>query len=106
MPVKELPVRPAAKTRAGVGAMGDARRGPDRFYTAMGVIAILVAAAGFGGSVHAVASGAKTLTLLVHLHAAVSSAWLVLYIVQTGLVTTGRITVHRRLGIAAVALAV
>lgn len=86
--------------------MGEPSCRPRRFYMAMGVVAILVAAAGFGGSFRAVVTGAKSLTPLVHLHAAVFSAWLVLYLVQSGLVATGRITVHRRLGIAAVVLAV
>jgi len=73
----------------------------------MGIVAILVAAAGFGGSLlYGTVTGAKTLTPLVRLHAAVFSSWLVLYLVQTGIVATGRTEVHRRLGIASVVLGV
>ena len=86
--------------------MGESSNRHRRFYMVMGVVAILVAAAGFGRSFYGVMTGTKTLTLLVHLHAAVFSAWLVLYLVQAGLVATGRTAVHRRLGIVGVALAV
>ena len=72
----------------------------------MGIVAVLVTAAGFGGSFYGVVTGAKSLTPLVHLHAAVFSAWLVLYLVQTGLVASGRTVLHKRLGIAGVVLAV
>lgn len=77
---------------------------PGRFYMAMGIIAILVVAGGFGSSFYNVATGAKTLTPLVHLHAATFSAWLVLYVVQTGLVATRRVAAHQWLGIAGVVL--
>jgi hypothetical protein len=72
----------------------------------MGIIAILVVAGGFGSSFYSVATGAKTLTPLVHLHAATFSAWLVLYIVQSGLVVSGRVAIHQWLGIAGVVLSV
>jgi hypothetical protein len=46
------------------------------------------------------------LPALVHVHAIVFSAWLVLLLVQTTLIASGRIRVHRRLGYAGVVLAV
>lgn len=39
-------------------------------------------------------------TLLVHLHAALFSTWVLLFIAQTTLVAQGRIAVHWRLGVA------
>ncbi|MGA3201648.1 MAG: hypothetical protein ABSF12_04025 [Bryobacteraceae bacterium] len=42
---------------------------------------------------------------LVHVHAAVFSAWILLLIVQTSLVSAGRLDLHRRLGILGAALA-
>jgi hypothetical protein len=72
----------------------------------MGVVALLVVAAGFTRSVHGAVTGSAPLTPLVHLHAAVFLAWVVLYLVQTTLVATSRTAVHRRLGYAAVGLAV
>jgi hypothetical protein len=38
--------------------------------------------------------------LLVHIHGAVFTLWILLLIVQTSLVTAGRVDVHRRLGMA------
>jgi hypothetical protein len=72
----------------------------------MGVVALLVVCAGFAGSVHGTITGSARLSALVHLHAAVSLGWLVLYLVQTTLVAAGRTAVHRRLGLVAAGLAV
>jgi FtsH-binding integral membrane protein len=44
-------------------------------------------------------------TFLVHVHGALFTAWVLLFIVQTGLVATRRVSVHRRLGMAGAALA-
>ena len=49
--------------------------------------------------------GNKPFTLLVHIHGALFTAWVLLFIVQTALVATHRVAVHRRLGIAGAALA-
>ena len=46
------------------------------------------------------------LGVLLHLHGAVFTAWLVVFIVQTRLVARRRIDMHRKLGIASVGLAV
>ncbi len=84
-----------------------ARRSSARwFYTGMGVVAILVVVAGFGSSYYGMATGTGTLTPLVKAHGLVFALWLVLFIVQTRLVATRRVAMHRRLGLAAVALAV
>lgn len=47
-----------------------------------------------------------TPTPLVHLHALLFSSWVVLFVVQTGLVAAGRTDLHRRLGTAGALLAV
>jgi hypothetical protein len=44
--------------------------------------------------------------LLVHMHGAVFSAWILLLMVQTSLVAGGRVALHRRLGLAGFALAI
>jgi hypothetical protein len=44
-------------------------------------------------------------SLLVHIHGAVFSSWILLLITQTTLVTAGRVDIHRRLGLAGFGLA-
>ncbi|MDQ6892331.1 MAG: hypothetical protein M3167_06590 [Acidobacteriota bacterium] len=44
-------------------------------------------------------------TGLVHVHGALFTAWVLLFIVQTALIASHRVAVHRRLGIAGAALA-
>jgi hypothetical protein len=83
------------------------------FYGTMAVVLALTVFAGFGptyyfrfvdGGPHATTSGGP-ITTIIHLHAALFSAWVLLFIVQTALVATHRVAVHRRLGIAGAALA-
>jgi hypothetical protein len=50
-------------------------------------------------------SGATFLTPLAYLHGAVFTIWVVLFLVQTALVSTRRVAVHRRLGVAGIVLA-
>jgi hypothetical protein len=44
-------------------------------------------------------------SLLVHIHGAVFSSWILLLITQTALVSAGRVDIHRRLGLAGFGLA-
>lgn len=44
-------------------------------------------------------TGAVTLTPLAHLHGAIFTAWVLLFVVQTTLVASHRVKTHRRLGI-------
>lgn len=50
-------------------------------------------------------AGAPLLPFSVHLHAAVFTSWLVLFVVQTSLVRHGRVDPHRQLGAAGAVLA-
>ncbi len=50
-------------------------------------------------------SGSKHFTLLRHLHGLAFFGWIALYVVQTRLVRTGNVRLHRELGMAGVALA-
>lgn len=83
------------------------------FYGTMAVALALVVFAGFGpsyyfrffsGGPQATVSGGP-FTGLIHLHGALFTAWVILFITQTALVATRRVAVHRRLGIAGAALA-
>src|SRR5947209_9728116 len=49
-------------------------------------------------------SGDLNFALIVHLHAAAYTGWLVLLATQVWLVRTGRVAVHRRLGFVALVL--
>jgi len=86
---------------------------PDRrFYTGMGVVMLFTALVGFSRtyflgliSGHATTITGRVPNATVHLHALLFMSWLVLFIVQTSLVATHRVKVHRKLGYFGVALA-
>jgi hypothetical protein len=77
------------------------------FHTGMAIAFLLTAVIGFGPTyffkpVHV----SPPLSPLLHLHGIVFSAWLVLLIVQSGLVRADRVDLHKRLGIFGAVLAV
>lgn len=49
---------------------------------------------------------AKPLSLMLHLHGALGTAWLLLLVTQTSLVAVGRRDIHRRTGIAGAVIAI
>ena len=80
---------------------------PHRWYhSTVGLIIIAAAILGFAPSLLYPANRNAPVTTLAVLQAAISTGWVVLYIVQSFLVATGRRVLHRRLGIAGAALAV
>jgi hypothetical protein len=84
-----------------VGARTD-----DVFFSAMALLILGSVLLGFGRSYYfAGVFHAPLPNPLVHVHAAVFSAWILLLIVQTSLVSAGRVDLHRRLGIFGAALA-
>ncbi len=86
---------------------------PDRkFYTGMAIAMLFTALIGFSRTyfLGLISGHARTITgrvpnATVHLHALLFTSWLVLFIVQTSLVATHRVKVHRKLGYFGVALA-
>jgi hypothetical protein len=75
-----------------------------RFFTIMASIVLVSTFIGFMPSYYL--RGIATpyfpfppMTLLVHVHALVFSAWVVLFLAQTSLVAAGRVDIHRRLGV-------
>lgn len=83
-----------------------ARSRPHGFYLAMAVAANAVVLAGFAGRYYFLPGpGKAALPLIIHLHATVFSAWMLLFLVQTSLVAAGRAGTHRKLGIAMATLA-
>jgi len=100
-------LRPAAGTPVRAGAY-------DRlFYGGMAVAMGLTVFAGFAATYYLrLLDGGPKVTLtggpftgLVHLHGALFTAWVLLFIVQTALVSSRRVAVHRRLGVAGGVLA-
>ena len=76
------------------------------FYVATAVFAILLSVVGFGPSLLDGSMRNGPPSPLVIVHGLVGSAWLVLFLVQTTLAATGRISMHRRLGAVAPVLAI
>jgi len=83
------------------------------FYTSLAAVMALTVLAGFGQTYYfRLLSGTATtlsgggITPIVHLHGIAFSAWVLLFLVQTLLVASRRVHVHRRLGYASMGLAV
>jgi hypothetical protein len=96
---------PDASPAAPAIALNPARQGR-LFHTAMAVAFLLTAVIGFGPTyffkpVHP----SPPLSPLLHVHGLVFTAWLVLLIVQSGLVRAERVDLHKRLGMFGAALA-
>ena len=79
-----------------------ARRRDNRFYTSMGVVAFVVAMVGFNAAIRGTSG---TVAPMVRVHAALFTAWLLLFIVQSRLIGGGRVALHRKLGVFGAALA-
>jgi hypothetical protein len=77
-----------------------------RLFVITAVVAATVVSVGSGTGLFAARTAtARPITLLVALHAVAFAGWVALYGVQVALVANERTAVHRRLGIAGVALA-
>lgn len=82
------------------------RQSDRRFYVGMTSILFVIVFAGFGPGIFDSTTRLAPLTFAVGIHGLVFTAWLVLFIIQSTLVTSGRLGLHRRLGVAGTALAV
>jgi hypothetical protein len=78
-----------------------------RFFTAMAAALALAVFIGFAPTYYLRgAFGGRALSNLVHLHGALATSWMLLFLVQTSLVSVRRTDLHRRLGVAGGVLAV
>jgi hypothetical protein len=83
------------------------------FYTGIAIVLALTVFVGFSRTYYlravfggpATVSGAAQLDFITSLHGALFSAWVILFLVQTGLVAQRRVALHRRLGVAGAVLA-
>ena len=79
------------------------RRHP-AFFPAMSLLLAAIVFYGFAPTYYLRPADAPAIPVYLHLHGAAMTAWFSLLIVQTALIASGRRTLHRRLGIAGVAL--
>jgi hypothetical protein len=74
-------------------------RSDDLFFLGMAVVAIIAVFVGFARTYFLAGLFRAPLpNLLIHIHGAVFTLWIILFISQIGLVTTGRLPLHRRIG--------
>jgi len=94
----EAPVR---ETIVRYRLTADEREGDHRFFTEMAVLCTALVLVGFAPTYYLRGlTSQPPLPPLVHLHGAVSTGWILLFLTQTSLVAANRRDVHRRLGIA------
>lgn len=78
-----------------------------RLYAAMSALALCVVLTGFAKTYYFKALfGAPSLPLLLHLHGALMTSWYLLFFIQVVLIRARRVDLHRKLGLAGVALAI
>ena len=84
------------------------RAGRDRwFFTGMATAVMMTVAAGFAPTYYLKPLfGTPALRVSVHIHGALFTAWVLLFVAQTVLVAANRTNLHRRLGVIAGVLAV
>ena len=83
------------------------------FYSSLAIVMALVVFVGFAPTYYLRAlndspvtvTGRTALTPLAHVHGAIFTAWVLLFIVQTALIASHRVKVHRRFGNAGAVLA-
>ena len=81
--------------------MSDSGRSDRVFYLAMGLLVLAVVFYGFGRSFYfAPFMPVRQIRPLLQLHAAIFSTWVLLFILQTSLISAQRRDLHRRVGIA------
>jgi hypothetical protein len=82
------------------------RRRENFFFSGMALLILTTVLVGFARTYFLAGLFRAPLpSLMVHIHGAVFSTWILLLVVQVSLVSAGRVDLHRRLGLAAFALA-
>jgi hypothetical protein len=94
------------RRQTGVSRHQNDDRFDNLFFSGMAVVILVSVFVGFAHSYYlAGVFKAPLPNLLVHIHGAVFSCWIVLLIVQTSLVAASRVDLHRRMGLLGFALA-
>ncbi len=96
--------RPSSPAKPLIGLPG--RRYDHLFFSAMALLILATVFVGFAHTYYlAGVFHAPLPSLIIHLHGAAFSCWILLLVTQTSLVSAGRVDIHRRLGIAGFLLA-
>lgn len=84
------------------------------FYSSLAIALALVVFVGFAPTYYLrpldptpppTVTGATSLSVLAHIHGAVFTGWVLLFVIQTALIANHRVSVHRRFGMAGAVLA-
>jgi hypothetical protein len=82
------------------------KRADDIFFTTMSLLMLAIVLIGFLSSYFLRgAVFAHLPSLLIHFHGAVFSSWIILFVVQSTLISAGNIRLHRKLGVLGAVLA-
>jgi hypothetical protein len=96
--------RPSNPAKPSIALPG--RRYDHVFFPAMALLILATVFAGFAHTYYlAGVFQAPLPSLIIHLHGAAFSCWILLLVTQASLVSAGRVDIHRRLGIAGFLLA-
>ena len=88
---------PSNPTKPSIGLPG--RRYDHLFFSAMALLILATVFVGFARTYYlAGVFHAPLPSLIIHLHGAAFSCWILLLVTQTSLVSAGRVDIHRRLG--------
>ena len=91
---------------AAIAASRPPRRADHRYYAWAGAAAFTIVLAGFARSYYLkFLFDASSLPRLLHLHGALMTSWFALFFVQTYLIASHRVRLHRRLGVFGAVLA-
>ena len=83
------------------------RTKPNRyFFVVMAVLFPVITFLGFFPSFQSMQQGTLEVHWLVHVHSAIMTSWLLLYLTQTILAATGNLRIHKQLGILSFALGI
>lgn len=78
------------------------RRYDNYFFMGMGLLMAATVFVGFAPTYYLAGTFRAPLpSLIIHVHGAVFTGWILLFITQTSLVSAGRVDIHRRLGVVA-----
>jgi len=96
----------AALPRSNAQKIGTGRQFDNIFFSGMALLILVTVFTGFARTYFmAGVFRAPLPNLLIHIHGAVFSSWILLLITQTALVSAGRVDIHRRLGLVGFGLA-